>query len=57
MTITSGAGDEKGYPEVVDYIEQLLEDESDAEIYMTRIIEMELLSYNHCYIELFFLEL
>lgn len=40
------AADEKGYHEVVDYIEYLLKDDVDAEIYMTRIIEMELLSFS-----------
>lgn len=40
------AADEKGYPDVVKYIADLLEDDVDAEIYMTQVIHMELLSFS-----------
>lgn len=38
--------DEKGYPDVVMYIEYLLKDEVDSEILMSQVIHMELLSFS-----------
>ena len=37
---------EKEYPDVVKYIAGILEDDADTEIYMTRIIQMELLAFS-----------